>query len=398
MRFTAAVTIFASLVSACSAGKQTLAWEMPADEYLPWFGGPAYYARWTHGPPDDPSFFPLMVWMQNPSNAVRFRDVGINVFAGLWEGPTEEQLTALTAADMPAICAQEGVWEAHLAESTIQGWMQPDQPDGAQLQADGTYGPCIEPSVIIESYDNMHALDPTRPVFMNLSRGVADPDWEGRGACSGRIDMYPDYARGADVLTLINYPVNAGDPLETTATGIDNLKRFANDEKPVTAAVEASDIDGVMQPTPLQIKAQVWISLVHGAMGIQYYCHRLAPTVNETHCLDDIPTRDALAAINEQVKGLAPVLNTPSIAAGVKATSSTPGGVIDTMLKRVDGVTYLFAVSARNIGTTAEFAVTSVSKMTRAEVLDESRTIPVTDGTFSDAFDPYEVHLYRMAD
>ena len=33
-------------------------------------------------------------WMQNPVNATRFRDAGINLFIGLWNGPTEEQLTA----------------------------------------------------------------------------------------------------------------------------------------------------------------------------------------------------------------------------------------------------------------------------------------------------------------
>src|SRR5262245_9207898 len=39
------------------------------DQYGPWAGGAAYYAKWTHGPPSDPSFFPITVWLQSPSSA-----------------------------------------------------------------------------------------------------------------------------------------------------------------------------------------------------------------------------------------------------------------------------------------------------------------------------------------
>jgi len=60
----------------------------PGDTYLPWAGGPAYFAKWTKGPPNDPKFFPIGVWLQSPPNAKRYKDVGINVFVGLYQGPT----------------------------------------------------------------------------------------------------------------------------------------------------------------------------------------------------------------------------------------------------------------------------------------------------------------------
>ena len=40
----------------------------------------------------DPQFFPIAVWLQDPSNAAKYRDIGINVYVGLWKGPTEAQL------------------------------------------------------------------------------------------------------------------------------------------------------------------------------------------------------------------------------------------------------------------------------------------------------------------
>src|SRR5262245_56811018 len=74
------------------------------DTFLPWAGGAAYYARWSHGPPSDNSFLPISVWLQTPSNATRYRQVGINFFTGLYQGPTESQLSTLASASMPTIC------------------------------------------------------------------------------------------------------------------------------------------------------------------------------------------------------------------------------------------------------------------------------------------------------
>src|SRR5947209_1716701 len=61
---------------------------------------------WTHGPPFAAPYFPIGVWLQDPQNAPRYRDAGFNLYVGLWQGPTEEQLAALAAAGMPVICAQ----------------------------------------------------------------------------------------------------------------------------------------------------------------------------------------------------------------------------------------------------------------------------------------------------
>ena len=56
------------------------------------------YAEWENGPPDDPAHFPIGVWLQSPSNAEKYKASGINMYVGLWQGPTEEQLDALEKA------------------------------------------------------------------------------------------------------------------------------------------------------------------------------------------------------------------------------------------------------------------------------------------------------------
>src|SRR5213592_4477897 len=64
------------------------------------------YARWKNGPPADPNFFPIAVWLQSPKNAARYKAAGINVYVAVWRGPTEEQLQTLKEAGLRLICAQ----------------------------------------------------------------------------------------------------------------------------------------------------------------------------------------------------------------------------------------------------------------------------------------------------
>ena len=51
------------------------------------------YAKWENGPSQDAKFFPIAVWLQNPRNAGKYRQAGINTYVGLWRGPTEQQLS-----------------------------------------------------------------------------------------------------------------------------------------------------------------------------------------------------------------------------------------------------------------------------------------------------------------
>ncbi len=64
------------------------------------------YARWQNGISSDPNYSPIAVWLQAPRNAERYRRAGINLYVGLWRGPTEEQLQTHKSVGMSTICAQ----------------------------------------------------------------------------------------------------------------------------------------------------------------------------------------------------------------------------------------------------------------------------------------------------
>ncbi len=135
------------------------------------------YAAWKSGPSTDAKYFPIAVWLQDPRNAAKYKAAGINIYMGLWEGPTEAQLAALKAAGMPVICDQNAVGLKHKDDPTIIGWMHGDEPDNAQEIPGGKgYGPPIKPEKIVADYQQMQAADPSRPVILNLGQGVA---WDG---------------------------------------------------------------------------------------------------------------------------------------------------------------------------------------------------------------------------
>ena len=382
----------------CDSGPYTLGRELlPSSgelEPLPWFGGPAYYGAWTRGYPTDSSYFPLGVWMQNPANAERFAAVGVNHYVGLWEGPTEEQLATARAAAMPVVCEQAGVWEENLGNTDIQGWMQGDGPDNAQELPDGSYGPCIEPAVTRARYEEMVAADHSRPVMLLLGQGVATPDWVGRGDCTGRSDDYFEYVEGADILVNYTYPIANQEPLELVATGIEKLNTYAGWKKPVIADIEASSIDGLPRPSPEQLRAEVWMSLIHGAAGIQYFCHRMTP-LNETDCLDDAASAAALERINRELLQLAPALNTQSY--GLSPSSTNDTVPVRAVLKQLDTERYVFAAGMADGATTATFAIPGVDASSHIEVIGENRDIMASEGGFEDDFEPYAVHLYRLS-
>jgi hypothetical protein len=375
------------------------------DTYLPWEGGPAYYGRWTAGPTSDADYFPIAVWLQSASNAPAYRAIGINTYIGLSQDTSNGELAALKDASMQTICDQDLDWMSHLSDATIIGWRIPeDEPDNAQPVTDGGsgYGPCVDPSVIVAEYQQQVAADPNRPMFLNLGQGVAYVDYPGRGdACAGQTSMYPQYAAGADLLSFDIYPVNntdatTGGNLWYVATGVDNLRGWAAYKKPVWNWIETTGIDDPSHtPTPSQIKTEVWMSLVHGSMGIGYFCHIFSPTFIEAGLLSITANAQAVGAINAQIQALAPVLNTPSLSNGASVSSSNASTPVDTMVKRYLGNLYIFAVAMRPGATTATFTLRGVTTGT-VTVLGESRSIPVTGGKFSDAFAPYAVHLYEV--
>jgi hypothetical protein len=372
------------------------------DEYEEWFGGPEYYTKWSKGPSSDPKYFPIAVWLQAPSNAMNYINIGINFYIGLWEGPTEDQLNELNTTGMNVIATQNITGLTNPNNNIIRGWSQQDEPDNAQPDGSGGYLPCISPDVIQGLYRDMRTADPSRPVYLNFGQGVANEEWVGRGVCTGQDEDYPEYITGADIISFDIYPAvssydNVASNLWYVAYGVKRLRQWADYKKPVWVWIETTHINNLLvRPTPHQVRAEVWMAIIHGAMGIGYFAHEFQPSFIEAGLLAYLDITNAVNEINGRIQELAPVLNSKTVTNGVTVTSSNSEVPIATMLKRYNNSTYLFAVAMRDNSTNGIFTLSGIPQSSTLEVIGEDRDLYITNGEFSDDFDGYGVHLYKI--
>ena len=359
------------------------------------------YARWTNGPSHDESFFPIAVWLQPPDKAAQYLGAGFNTYVGLWQGPTEDQLARLKRAGMKVFCGLNATALKHLDDPTIIGWMHEDEPDNAQ--SFGRYGPPVPPGKIFEDYKAIRALDPSRPVMLNLGQGVAWDDYVGRGVRRNHPEDYPEYLLGCDIVSFDIYPAAHDSPevagkLWFVARGVDRLGNWAGRDRVCWNCIECTRVkNSTRKATPHQVRCEAWMSLIHGSRGLIYFVHEWKPRFNESALLDDPEMLAAVTAINRQITRLAPVLNSPSLKDAASVVCEPKEIPVAAMSKQKDGALYLFAVGMRDGKTTATFRLKSPSGGEPVEVLDENRTLAAKDGVFTDQFAPWDAHLYRIA-
>ena len=360
------------------------------------------YAKWAHGPSHDAGFFPIAVWLQDPRNAVQYRTAGFNTYVGLWKGPTESQLAALKAAGMKLICDQNATARSHLDDPTIIGWMHGDEPDNAQSLGESKgYGPPIPAKTIVADYEKIRAADPSRPIMLNLGQGVAWDGWYGRGVRTNHQEDYPEYLPGCDIVSFDIYPVAHSNPqvvsnLWYVPRGVERLVKWAGGQKVVWNCIECTRIQSKSKATPGQVRSEVWMSLIHGSMGLIYFVHEWQPKFDAAALLRDPEMLREVTALNHLITGLAPVLNSPTVSGTVQVSSSDPQVPVAVMLKQHEGATYLFAVAMRNGDTTATFTLKGLAGEKTVEVLGEARSLSARGGAFSDTFKSWAVHCYRI--
>jgi hypothetical protein len=186
----------------------------------------------------------------------------------------------------------------------------------------------------------------------------------------------------------------------------------------------------------------VWLSVVHGSMGIVYFAHEWVPRFREPALLDYPDIRDAVRSVNSEIRDLAPVLNGETLAYGdeipgsggervsapgadgthgwaanasarsadvgqaaappLEVEPADPGVRVDAMVKRHAGWIYVVAVVPGEQPTTVTFhpdpalVAGAADGAVEVEVIGEGRVLPLRAGAFEDAFDGYGVHRYRL--
>ena len=287
---------------------------------LAFVGAPVPLAAQSAGPfanglPTDPSFFPIAVWLQSPTRAAAYRALGINTYVGLWNPPNQVVLADLQRQDMYLIVQQTPQALALKDLPVIRGWLQIDEPDNAQPDGRGGYGTCIMPDELARHYNTMRAADATRPIFLGFGQGVANPYWRGRGSRCSEIapaDYYKPASLSGDIIAFDIYPAAHEHPaisgnLEFVGKGVANLKRWVSPEKPIWGDIETTHIKNRnRRAMPNEVRSEVWIAIINGAMGINYFVHEWQPSFREDGVFRYSDVTAEMTRINAQIKSLAP--------------------------------------------------------------------------------------------
>ncbi|MEN8137206.1 MAG: T9SS type A sorting domain-containing protein [Bacteroidota bacterium] len=381
-------------------------------------------------------YFPLGVWMQQTSKVEDYKAIGINNYTALWEGLTAQKEADLKAAGMPLIVDPVGYihstgetndYALTLSEEDrkfIKAWLSPtDEPDNPKKNPEtGKYDIYVSPDSTYAMYEHIKEItNDGKPVYLGIGRGVSDINWVGRGANTGKWEMYAEetygyvtesgswindestpaigFCKGGDIVHYDIYPANYMDrKLEWVPKGVDSLVSWSKPGKPIFVAIEASQIkDEYGEPTPSEIRTEIWMSIIHGARGVVYFSHSwVGGTTNEDALLDNTEIANGIKDINAEITSLASVINSPNESFVQAKLVYNPDfyGTIDYVCKSFEDDHYVFAVEMSNKKKKVEFFVPS--GVTSVEVINEDRTIEVVDGKFKDTFEAYDTHLYKL--
>ena len=214
------------------------------------------------------------------------------------------------------------------------------------------YGPAIPPKWIIRDYEKAKAADPTRPMFLGMGQGVAWEKYIGRGERTGHLEDYAEYMKGCDIAAFDIYPAAAGnlevkDALWYVPLGIRRLRERCGDHKPAWAHIETGIISSPSaKPAPLQVKAEVWMAIIHGTGASTISCTSSSRS-STSALLDDPEMLAMVTSVNRQIRELARVLNSPTVAAGVAVDSSNAKTPVHALVKRQGGATYVLPGDVR---------------------------------------------------
>ncbi|MEX0885831.1 MAG: PEP-CTERM sorting domain-containing protein [Phycisphaeraceae bacterium] len=379
------------------------------------------FTEWENGLPQDPDYFPIGVWVQNERFSEEYKAMGINLYVGLggWRSE-QEQLQWLKDHDMPVLAHQNALMRNLLAQESelldpVVGWLQQDEPDNAQSNGQGGFGPPVTPGEMVSRYETLQSYDDTRPVYMNLGQGVAWDGWIGRGVRTNHPEDYPAYQGAADILSFDIYPAASTRPAITgelwrVGYGVKRMREWTDDDKPVWNVIEASRIHGAGKITPHELRAEAWMSVIYGSTGITYFVHEWDADGNfiSSNALRTDPVLGpAVTDVNQELQDLASVINSETIEGRVNVISGNVSDHIKnsydidglaTMLKQQGDDYYLFTVRMRDSATEGVFAIDGIDgPRWDVHVIGEDRMLEVDEnGVFSDTYSGWDAHLYRL--
>jgi hypothetical protein len=367
------------------------------------------------GLPDDPTFFPLGVWLETVVSDDAVADdasAGLNLYVGLAHEDASRLDTIESSGMHLLIQADDWAGDPRADHAAVDGWVVYDEadlmygPGSDPWSGDPGWNTCVPPQddggqcgyTVMREHEARVPDGMLR--YANYGLGVlyfeSDPE-AGRFVNGGFHDVV-----SADDYAFTRPDVEADERRGATYGAVVERVRSLDDRdgerQPVWGVVEVGHPfpdDSSPTITPDQLRSAVWHSIIAGARGIVYFNHSFGgpcPTFSVIRARCDPEMTPAVTELNQQITELAQVLNSPFADGYVMVD-----GPVAAMAKRGrDEAWYVFA-GAETLGAEGAEATFRVADGTMVEVLYEDRTIEMAGDRFEDTFaDGNAVHVYRI--
>ncbi len=145
---------------------------------------------------------------------------------------------------------------------------------------------------------------------------------------------------------------------------------------------------GTRPPTLQEVRNMAWQYLTEGATGLMFYS--LFDLKSDASGVPYATLLNRVKQVASEVESFVPILLSVD---ATPAATTTGGSWLNWMVKQYGGHTYIFAVNNGKSNRTASFTVPGA---TSVQAVNESRSLALTGGTFTDSFSSLGIHFYKV--
>lgn len=272
-------------------------------------------------------------------------------------------------------------------------WKGADEPQWGRIPVPG----------LMRAYKIIHEEDPNHPVWIvQAPRG----DIQELRAYNATFDI-----GGVDIYPVSNPPgrhlptTDKNREISSVGDYTQKMLHVVDDRKPIWLTLQIA-FSGTVPPKPLvfptlrQQRFMTYDAIINGARGLIYYGATLQPTLNERDRKlgwNWTYWNDVLRSVVQEVGDKGPLAAALCAANSKLPVKSTAPG-IELCMREVDPNIFILAASREPKETVQAKFSGLPSSVTGGELLFESsRQVTVNDGSFTDKFAPFDVHVYKFS-
>lgn len=279
-----------------------------------------------------------------------------------------------------------------------------DEPAWTWMKAEAR----IPAQALVDAYPLIKQADPNHLLYTNHAPTNLEKTLKAYtpGTDITAVDIYPINPGGLKTQYALFEDGLQGDLLNTYISQVgeyaDKMRRVAGPDKPLFMVLQGfawemlteekeRRTEKILYPSYSESRFMAHQSVIHGANGIVYWGTHFTPQPSD--CWDGIKR------VVRQLADLAGPLAAPSADMQIAIDYEELGRSIDKGIewraKQHDGKLYLFTCNADK--NPCKAAISGLGAWKTCTVLNENRTLPVVDGSITDAWSRFDVHTYELA-